>query len=159
MTTTIDAADDLRFAQRALVPFERRSLSTALRSFGRTWLYYIAGFTAAVVLPWWPMRVAAAFITATFLANLFLVGHDAGHGSYCGRRAYDEVIGRLAFLPIWHPFSVWSDQHVRLHHRFTNLRDNDFVWAPMTPDAYRALSSLKRLEYRVYRSTPGLGVY
>lgn len=39
---------------------------------------------------------------------LFVIGHDACHQSYTCSRFLNHVIGRVAFLPALHSFSLWD---------------------------------------------------
>ncbi len=159
LTATGDDTEVLRSARRELARFDQRSVPRQLVALGATWTYWAVAFAAAARLPWLPARLLASVLVAVFATNLFLVGHDAGHGSFTARRRLDRAIGRTGFLPTLHPFSMWSDLHNRVHHRFTNLRGRDFVWAPLDPAEYRARSAIGRLMYRVERSTAGFGVY
>ncbi len=62
-------------------------------------------------------------------------------------------------LHAYHPFSVWDYSHNRTHHIYTNLKDVDFVWAPLSKARYDALPPVRRLLYRVYRTPLGLALY
>jgi omega-6 fatty acid desaturase (delta-12 desaturase) len=149
----------IRAAQRALVAYDARSTGGAVGSLLLTLTYWVVAFAAAAAAPWWPVRIVAGALLGIVAMNLFLVAHDAGHGSYTGRRGLDAVIGRVAFLPVLHPFSLWAEQHNRVHHRWTNLRGRDFVWTPLDQAAYGALSPWRRWWQRAYRTTPGFALY
>ena len=55
-------------------------------------------------------------------SQLFVIAHDACHGSYTSSRTLNAIIGRLAFVPSVHSYSLWAYFHNGLHHNFTNLR-------------------------------------
>src|SRR5262249_11987150 len=42
------------------------------------------------------------------IVMLLVIGHDAGHQSYTSSRLINHVIGRIAFLPALHSFSLWD---------------------------------------------------
>ena len=93
------------------------------------------------------------------IAMLFVVGHDACHGSLTSRRALNGVIGRLAFLPSATPFGAWDLEHNRRHHVYTNLKPRDAIWTPFSKAEYDALPCWRRGLERVYRSPLGVGLY
>lgn len=90
---------------------------------------------------------------------LFVVGHDACHGSFTSRRRWNACIGRLAFLPSLTPFSTWDLGHNRTHHVYTNLKPADYVWAPLSKAQYDVLPRWRRFLERAYRTPLGVGLY
>src|SRR5262245_29777285 len=68
------------------------------------------------------------------IARLFVIGHDACHGSFTRYDWLNKVIGRIAFLPSLTPFSLWDVGHNVAHHGFTNLKGRDQVWVPMSAE-------------------------
>ena len=90
-------------------------------------------------------------------AQLFVTAHDACHGSFTSSRTLNAVIGRLAFVPSVHSYSLWAYFHNGLHHNFTNLRGHDFVWTPLSPDEFSRLSLPRRLLEFIYRHPTGGG--
>jgi len=89
------------------------------------------------------------------IVRLFIIGHDACHGSLTDHAALNKVLGRLAFLPSLTPYSLWRVGHNVVHHGFNNLKGRDFVWEPLDPAEFRSLSPGRRLLERVYRSAAG----
>jgi omega-6 fatty acid desaturase (delta-12 desaturase) len=122
-------------------------------------LSYLAALLGVIALPWWPARLLCAALSAAPLGTLLLVGHDAAHGSLTPWPLLNAVLGRLAFLPSFHPYTPWKVAHDRLHHDFTNLRGYDFVWAPLSKDEFDHLPTLGRLLQRMYRTAWGVGLY
>ena len=49
------------------------------------------------------------------------------------------VIGRLVSTPSLTPYSLWDVGHNVVHHGYTNLKDFDFVWQPLSLDGYQRL--------------------
>ena len=90
---------------------------------------------------------------------LFVLGHDAAHNSYTRSRRLNQVLGRLAFLPSLHAFSLWDLSHNRLHHRYNNIRGLDVAWEPMSPADYQRSGTLRRALYRFWRTPAGVVSY
>jgi omega-6 fatty acid desaturase (delta-12 desaturase) len=92
-------------------------------------------------------------------AMLFVLGHDACHGSLTPSPRLNRWIGSLAFLPSLTPFSAWELGHNQTHHVYTNLKPLDYVWLPFSKAEFEALPRWRRWLERVYRSAPGLALY
>src|SRR6185312_2706193 len=97
-----------------------------------------------------PMAIAVVLTVPCGMAigMLFIIGHDACHNAYTASTRLNQWVGRLAFLPSLHSYSLWDLAHNRTHHRFNNIRGIDYVWEPMTPAEYRALGRARRTIYR-----------
>lgn len=108
-----------------------------------------------------PMLVAVplAVPCGVLIGMLFILGHDAAHNSFTRSRRLNLVIGRLAFLPSLHAYSLWDLSHNRTHHLHNNVRGVDYVWEPKTPAEFRAQSSARRGLYRFYRTPIGVAFY
>lgn len=143
--------------RQRLRPLQRSSRASACALFLFRFLGWCA-CVAVVLLAQHPaLKLAAGLGAGVFSGLLFLIGHDACHGSFTGGGRLDSVIGRLALLTSWHPYSLWEFGHNRVHHSFTNLASRDFVWTPLSRSDYERLSPLGRLLQRAYRSRYGLG--
>lgn len=105
---------------------------------------------------WW-VRVAMVLPLTLASGQLFTIGHDAAHGSFSSSSALNTAVGRLAFVPSMHVLGLWRAHH-DLHHRYTNLRDRDFVWTPLSVTDYLRLPRWRRALHRVYRHRSGLGL-
>ncbi len=137
----------------------KRSLVKGVSLFALSAGLYAASFTA-LLLPLHPvLRLICSVINGGMVALLFIVGHDACHGSLTPMSWLNKTLGRVAFLPSWHPFICWDLGHNRLHHSWTNLRGRDYVWAPLSREEYEALPAWRRALERLYRTLPGVGVY
>jgi len=146
---------------RGHLPADSRNSSTAkalslFLSFG---VLYLVTLSAIVAVPNWPLKILMAGVNAVVLSILFVMGHDACHGSFTPSRRLNGILGRLAFLPSWHPYSGWEHAHNHVHHSWTNLLGKDYVWAPLSKAEYDRLSSFARWRYRVYRARLGFGAY
>jgi omega-6 fatty acid desaturase (delta-12 desaturase) len=142
-----------------LAPFRKRTMRSALGHIAILWSLYAAGFAGALVVPSVIAQIAIGLLTGIFAGSLFMVGHDACHGSYTSRQWLNKILGRFVFLPSYHTYSLWELSHNRIHHIKTNLRGKDFVWLPLAKDEYEARSWLGRLVYRIQRTPLGMTFY
>ncbi len=105
------------------------------------------------------LALPLSLIDGLVIAALFVVGHDAAHNCFTRSRRANGIVGRLAFLPSLHAFTLWDLSHNRTHHRNNNVAGIDYVWEPMTPAQWRAASSVRRAIYRFYRGPAGVPFY
>jgi omega-6 fatty acid desaturase (delta-12 desaturase) len=104
------------------------------------------------------MQAAGAVAMGLVMNNVFLIAHDAGHGSFTGSRSLNRHIARLTFLICLHPSNPWITSHNKVHHAFTNLKGADFVWLPLSKQEYDGLGLIGRAAERASRRTPGFGL-
>ena len=136
---------------------DSEALGPGLASFliaASAWLLTLAG---VVLAPWWA-KVPLGVANGLLIGVLFIVGHDACHGILLPRRWMNRLAGRLSLLPALHPFAAWVHNHNGLHHGFTNVKEKDPGFPPLSPAEYRSLPRWRRLLYRVGRTWYGLGV-
>jgi omega-6 fatty acid desaturase (delta-12 desaturase) len=105
------------------------------------------------------LRAAAGLCAGVLLAVLFVVGHDACHGSFTSQSWLNATIGRIAFLPTATPFSTWELSHNHTHHVYTNLKQFDHVWTPLSLHEYESLPRWRKKLERIYRHPAGLVLY
>ena len=86
---------------------------------------------------WWA-KALMVIPASVAIARLFVIGHDACHGSFTRYDFLNKLIGRIAFLPSLTPFSLWDVGHNVAHHGFTNLKGRDQVWVPMSMEEWKA---------------------
>lgn len=125
--------------------------------FALTFLLWVAALAIGLWSPRPMVRVIMVVPLTLASAQMFTLGHDAGHGSFSTSRTVNAVVGRLAFVPSVHVFGLWRHHH-DIHHRWTNLRGRDFVWTPLTVHEYRALPEWRRTLHRICRQQSGLGL-
>jgi acyl-lipid omega-6 desaturase (Delta-12 desaturase) len=107
-----------------------------------------------------PFFLVGLWILASMsVAGLFIIGHDAAHEALFKSRRLNSVVGHLTMLPSWHVYEAWVLGHNRIHHGHTVREGMDFVWHPITPEQYSAMSTFQRLRHRVEWSWWGSGVY
>ena len=77
-------ADKSRFKfQKMLQPFTiERSIATPVIWFLLDWLVLGVSIASLLVVEAWWVKVFASLVAALWIARLFVIGHDACHGSY-----------------------------------------------------------------------------
>jgi omega-6 fatty acid desaturase (delta-12 desaturase) len=154
--------NDLRASDvRATIPAAARQRSTAKGLFLFTVGVglYAGTLLATVLAPWWPLKLVFSLANAFFLSTLFVIGHDACHEAFVPYRWLNALLARIALLPAWHSYAGWQHAHNHVHHVWTNWRQKDYVWVPLSKEEYDALPAWRQSLQRWYRSLPGLGVY
>jgi len=135
-----------------LAPITTRRTGYAIGLLVLDWLLFAVCLAGTVLLGSWWAKLLAGVAAGVMIGRLFIIGHDACHQSYTPYRTLNKVLGRLAMLPSLTPYSLWQAGHNVVHHGYTNLKGVDFVWAPLTPAEYAALSRMGKLRQRIYRS-------
>ncbi len=120
---------------------------------------FILLFLGMFWLPVWWMRLAALVTQPWVIGALFIIGHDACHGSLVRTGWLNRLLGRLCFLPAWHPYTSWAWAHNALHHGGTNLKGKEPAFPPFSKEEFDALPLWRRLLERLYRTPPGIGLY
>jgi omega-6 fatty acid desaturase (delta-12 desaturase) len=115
--------------------------------------------TAAILTFDGPELLALIPLSGILVVMLFVIGHDACHQSFTSSRRLNAWIGRIAFLPSLHVFSLWEREHNRRHHRFNNIRGMDYAWIPWSPEEFAEANFFDRLKYRFYRDPAGVLFY
>ncbi len=147
-----------RELRAALAPYVERSTPLAWTLLLSDLAIYAAAVAGAVALTSPLLRVLCAVAAGAAISPLFVIGHDAAHGAYTGRGWMNRLIGRIAFLPALHNYSLWQVQHNRLHHRLVNIRGFN-SWSPLTKAEYDRLPRWRRGLERLYRSPLGFAPY
>lgn len=119
-----------------------------------------AGVVALLVAVDSPLVLVPLWILAALVISaLFIVGHDAAHGALFASKRLNYVIGQAAMLPSLHVYEAWVFGHNRIHHGHTVREVMDYVWHPVSPEAWSAMSRGQRLVHRLKWSALGAGVY
>lgn len=101
------------------------------------------------------LRIFCGVLAGLRIGTLFLVSHDAGHDCFTSSRLWNSIIGRIAFLPSFHNYSLWLIAHNRAHHQSPNIKGLN-SWSPLSKEDYAALSPGRKLLERLYRSPLGI---
>lgn len=130
-----------------------------LAALARDATLYVLVLYALVLVdsPW--ILVPLWALSGLVVSALFILAHDAAHGSLFGSRRLNSLVGHLAMLPAWHVYEGWVLGHNRLHHGHTVRQGMDFVWHPLTPAEFAALGRWKQLRHKIEWSPIGGGLY
>ena len=86
---------------RHMMPEDRRE-----RSYWMAWGIFalnVVLYVVTFVFMFWPdqpfLNLACVVLNGVFTGLLFLVGHDACHGSFTPSAVLNRVLARIAFLP------------------------------------------------------------
>ena len=145
---------------RSLMPDDRRERSYAigLGLFFLNLLIYVATFAFMFLYDQPFLNIVTAVLNGMVIGLLFIVGHDACHGSFTPSARINQILARVAFLPSLQPYASWAYSHNGLHHGWSNLKGKDVVFVPFTLSEYQALSWGRRLLERIHRTAFGVGL-
>ncbi len=119
---------------------------------------YVLCMMGACLLPTFLGRTVAFCLAPVMIGALFVIGHDAAHNSLTPYSRLNRLLGRLALLPAWHPYTSWVYAHNTLHHGGTNLRGKHPDFTPLTPAEFDGLPRWRQLLEKLYRSPVGPGM-
>ncbi len=148
-----------KIMRRWLIPLAERTTAYAIVLLVFDYLVLFSLLGGTVLAHSWPIKLLFGMIAGFWIGRLFIIGHDACHQSLTPHRRLNKVLGRIAFLPSITPYSLWDIGHNVVHHGYTNLKGFDFVWAPLTREEFEALSPMRRVLDRIYRSGWAPGLY
>ncbi len=137
----------------------RRSSRRAALVLAQAALLYLAPVTVLALTDAWWALVPLWALAGLGIAGLFVLGHDASHGALVESRRVNRWIARVCMAPSAHVEAAWDLGHNRIHHGYTTREGFDFVWHPLTVDAYRSLGRFARLRHRFEWSFLGSGAY
>jgi omega-6 fatty acid desaturase (delta-12 desaturase) len=132
-------------------PEARRSIgqlaSTLLPLAG---LMTLMGFSLEV--GYW-LTLLLALPAALFLARLWILQHDCGHGAFFRTSRANDWVGRCLGVLTVTPYEMWRRDHAIHHASSGNLDKRGFGDIDtLTVREYLALSRWKRFCYRIYRN-------
>lgn len=153
----VPTATDVK--QHFSITNRERSTFKGSMLFAASFAGYCLSFATAVCSHNWLLCIFGSIGALVFTSTLFVIGHDACHGSLTRNARLNKFLGRLSFFPSYHPFSSWEHTHNGLHHGMTNVRGHDPVFVPLSKSEYDSLPWFGRVLQRIYRTTPGLGLY
>jgi acyl-lipid omega-6 desaturase (Delta-12 desaturase) len=143
---------------QAALPSDRhqRSNFIAISTLIADILLYLLTFYGSLWIPNWYGKIALAIVNAIAISRLFIIGHDACHGSLTDSKSLNAWIARIAFLPSWTPYTTWEFAHNRVHHAWTGLKGRDNSYPPFSKAEYDQLPKTRKLLEQFYRSIFGL---
>ena len=105
-----------------------------------------AGFAVFWILACWlpfPWSLLAGVLCGGAIAALFVLGHDAAHGTYSTDAHRNARVAQLLLLPSLTPVPLWKLGHNRIHHGLTGL-PADWIWHPASPADYKNMKPVER---------------
>ena len=106
----------------------------------------------ALRVSYW-LALPLAILAAGFLARIFIIFHDCGHGSFFQSRRANQLVGSITGLLNLTPYRHWRWQHA-LHHGTSgdlDRRGSGDIWT-LTVQEYLVSTRCKRLAYRLARN-------
>src|SRR5437868_1394402 len=139
---------------RAVLPRAWRRSSTApgLLTVAVAATLYTGTFLGMFLLPGWYLRLFCLLFHPITIGMLFVIGHDAAHNSLTPVGWLNRLLGRLVFLPAYHPYTSWSHAHNTLHHGWTNFKGRHPDFPPFTREEFEQLPLWRRWLERFYRT-------
>lgn len=147
-------SSDPRDWLKALSKYRSPSVGRSLFELGVS----IVAFVALWAVAWWALSVsywlafAISILNGAFLVRLFCIQHDCGHSAFFNNRHVSDWVGRGLGVLTLTPYDVWKRTH-SIHHASHGNLDKRGIGDVMTltVEEYRALSPIRRLQYRIYR--------
>jgi omega-6 fatty acid desaturase (delta-12 desaturase) len=115
-------------------------------------LWVVMVRTVQLGVPYW-ITLALAVVAAGFMARIFIIFHDCGHGSFFASRRANTIVGYVCGILTLTPYEDWRHSHGVHHATVGDLdrRGTGDVYV-MTVDEYLAAPRLKRIAYRLFRN-------
>lgn len=111
------------------------------------------GWAAITYIPTIPdttLRTTAwaiyGFVQGLVCTGLWILGHEAGHGSFSMNQRLNDVVGFFSHSALCVPYFSWKFSHHR-HHMYTGHMEKDMVFVPQTSSEYFQKESFINLEY------------
>jgi omega-6 fatty acid desaturase (delta-12 desaturase) len=146
-----------KFLREQLSPFTKRSNVLGYSAALLDGVIFVASvYLACTSASVW-LQALFSVIAGTMISTLFVLAHDAAHGSLVRHRRGNAILARLLLLPSLHNLTLWRIQHNRMHHQESNIKGMN-SWSPMSVEEFAALPAWKQWRERMYRSG-GFGPY
>ena len=131
-------------------------LMPGLIHFFLPFVFWILSLVGILFAPFWA-QIVLGIMNGNAIAAMFNIGHSALHGSLFPKTWMNRVAGLIAMAPALKPVTSWIHVHNYLHHSFTNIKEKDASFAPLSPTEYNILSPIGKFSYRICRSWYGCG--
>lgn len=147
----MDNKDWVKIVSKYNKPDVRKSIWQIINSLGPYLLLWAAMYYSLQIS--YLLTLALALLTAGFQVRTFIIFHDCGHGSFFRSKRANKIVGTILGSLTYTPYDRWHNDHHVHHNTVGNLdkRGQGDVMT-LTVDEYRALSSGKKLYYRIYRN-------
>ena len=158
LADTGGAADKLTIhsLRKKLLPYAKPDQRRAIGQLIVTFVPYSALWAVLIYLveqkasPVW--IIPLIFIASLFLVRIFIFFHDCAHGSFFPSQRANKIIGYIAGILTFTPFTYWQHNHLVHHGTYADLyhRGVGDIWT-LTVEEYRASSRWMQRAYRIYR--------
>lgn len=129
----------------------RISVWQLINSIGPYFILWYLAYRSLGVSYWLTLLFAVG--AALFVLRIFIIFHDAGHGSFFKSRKANDITGIITGIMTFTPYYAWRHSHA-IHHATAGDLDHrgvGDVWT-LTYDEYHTLPLWQRALYRVYRN-------
>jgi acyl-lipid omega-6 desaturase (Delta-12 desaturase) len=99
------------------------------------------------------LTLVLGLFAAGFGMRMFIIFHDAGHGSFFKDKKWNDFIGQFTGILLFTPYWAWRHSHA-VHHATSGDLDRRGVgdiWT-LTVEEYYKLPKWQRIGYRLYRN-------
>jgi omega-6 fatty acid desaturase (delta-12 desaturase) len=133
------------------------------RSSTRSSIWQIADSFIPFFLTWFLMYLSldlSYWITlllslpaAGFMARIFIIQHDCGHGSFFSSQKANDLVGMVSSVLTLTPYHYWRKSHA-IHHAGAGKLEKRGIGDiyTMTVEEFQGLSKWGKLKYRLYRN-------
>lgn len=104
------------------------------------------------------IKILAALLAGLRLSSMYTLAHDAAHGTLARSKRLNWVLALLAGVPATHNYRMWSHDHNKVHHPYTNGDHFDY-YTPYSKAAYDALPRYRKVLEHIYRTPFGIGLW
>jgi len=143
------------FWREALAPYGRPDMKRSLLDVASSIVPYLALWWVMyelLAVSYW-LVLAVAIPASGFLVRSFIVFHDCAHGNFLPSKRGNVLLGTLAGLLVFSPFTSWKLDHAAHHASAGDLdRRGAGDVETLTLAEYVALSGRQRLGYRLFRN-------
>lgn len=141
----------LEIVSRYQVPSNIKSIWQLANSFLPFVVLWYLMYICLDVSYW--ITLALAFPAAGFIARLFIIQHDCGHGSFFHSKRANNLTGMIISVFTLTPYHYWRKSHAIHHASAGNLEQRGIgdIYT-MTVQEYLKKSRWERFKYRLYRN-------
>ena len=105
----------------------------------------------SLAFPYW-VTLLLSIPTSLFVVRLFIMQHDAGHGSFFKSNRANDLLGYCIGVLTLSPYHYWQKTHAIHHATSGNLDKRGFGDIDtLTVAEYQSLSRWGQFKYRAYR--------
>lgn len=108
------------------------SASRSLAYLGFDYAMIVGLYIVLSISPHWTVSALAIFLIGTLFWGTFVIGHEAGHGSFSRNTVLNTCVGLVSHAIILVPYRSWQRSHA-LHHKHTGHLKREEVFRAVKP--------------------------